>query len=467
MTSSKPVSFDQGLPVYSGSKKIYPKRMSGRFRTIKWWSASLWLFYFFSPYLRWNGEQAILLNIPARQFRFFDLLIYPQDIWLLAFVLLFLAMLLVLLTAIAGRVFCGYFCFQTVWTDLFMWIEERIEGKPRERKKLELMPWRSRKLLLKSCKHALWLLVAAFTGVSFAAWFTDAYQLWSDYFILQADVSAWVVLGLFTTGTYLFAGFMREQVCFWLCPYARIQAVMYGGNTILPTYDYLRGEPRVRRGESLNSQKRGECVDCDLCVAVCPTGIDIRDGQQIGCITCGLCIDACDHVMEKISRPKGLIGYKSLNRLASVKEKALYLTPLVLTSTFVLIISLFIIGLGVRDISDFSLNVYHHRQPVYVKLSAGKIRNRYQIKIQNKSHKAGSYRLSLQGIAGVINPRDQIFKLAAGEAITRMVVLDAKRSSLLSEINPILFSLKDEMGALTNFETVFIGPAVSDRGKAG
>ncbi|MCG8427235.1 MAG: cytochrome c oxidase accessory protein CcoG [Chromatiales bacterium] len=449
---------EQGLPINTGSQKVHPKRMAGRFRTLKWWTASLWLIFFLGPYLRWNEQQAILLDIPARQFRFFNLAIFPQDVWILTFVLLFFVMLLILLTAVAGRVFCGFFCFQTVWTDLYMWIEERLEGPPRRRQQLDQAPWNAEKLLRKTVKHALWLMIAALTGVSFAAWFTDAHHLWQAYFSLQAHPAAWMVLAMFTAGTYLFAGFMREQVCFWLCPYARIQGVMYGENTALPVYDAQRGEPRQKLGAVKNQTNRGACVDCDLCVAVCPTGIDIRDGQQIGCITCGLCIDACDHVMGKLDQPKGLVSYKSLNSMRTGQGKPFYKTPLAMTAGLSLVALLLIIISSISHISEFSISVYHHRQPEFIKLSDGAIRNRYQLKIQNKTDRAVGYQLSIIGPSEIKNQGRVHFMLEPGEAISRTVLLDALDIAHLAEINAISFRLLNDKGAEKMFQTVFIGP---------
>ncbi|WP_455212498.1 4Fe-4S binding protein, partial [Kaarinaea lacus] len=205
--------------VNTGGKTIHAKRMAGRYRTIKWISAAVWLAYFLGPYMRWGGRQAIIFDIPARQFHIFEITILPQDVWMLALVLLFFALLLAAVTSLAGRVYCGYFCFQTVWTDVFTWIEEKLEGPPNKRMKLDQAPWTFRKFRIKFIKHTIYLLIGVFTGISFTLWFADAYQLWGEYVRLQAPAMAWGTVGLFTFFTYLFAGHMREQVCFWLCPY--------------------------------------------------------------------------------------------------------------------------------------------------------------------------------------------------------------------------------------------------------
>lgn len=293
--------------VNTGDETIHAKRMPGRFRTLKWFSMLLWALYFVGPYLQWSGRQAILFDIPNRKFYLFGATIWPQDIWMLALLLILLAMTLFGVTAVASRIWCGYFCFQTVWTDLFTWIESIIEGNPIQRRKLDAAPWTAKKVWLKVSKHTLWLLISILTGVTFVAYFTDAYALWGEYLRLDAPLVAWVVLVMFILGTYILAGFMREQVCFWLCPYARIQGVMIDDDTIMPTYDYHRGEPRghVRKSDRQQESPPGDCIDCKMCVAVCPTGVDIREGLQEGCITCGLCIDACNSIMEKVDKPRG------------------------------------------------------------------------------------------------------------------------------------------------------------------
>ncbi len=381
-------------PNVGESGTIHAKRVSGRFRTVKWFAASLWLFFFIGPYLRWEGRQALLIDLPSRQFHIYGLTVHPHDIWVLAFIMIFFAMLLVAATLLAGRVFCGYFCFQTVWTDLYTWIEEKVEGQPRARHALDNAPWKLNKLGRKGLKHGLWLAIAMLTGVSFAAWFTDAFQLWSDYFSLQAHVSAWVTLGMFTVGTYLFAGFMREQVCFWLCPYARIQGVLYDHNSLLPTYDYRRGEPRGNRElEAVND--KGDCVDCDQCLVVCPTGIDIRDGQQIGCITCGLCIDACDNVMKKIDRTTGLIRYASLNEMQDSPQASMLRRPTLLVSFAMLITCVAFVAYGLTHITPIEVSVAPERQPMFVQMSDGSIQNSYNVRIFNKGSEPSHHYVTL------------------------------------------------------------------------
>ncbi len=419
---------------------VFPRRMTGKFRTIKWLTHAVWLFFFLGPYMRWNGRQAILLDIPDRQFHFFDLTVLPQDVWMLSLILMFFAILLAVVTSIAGRVFCGFFCFQTSWTDLFMWIEEKIEGNPGQRRKLLDAPLSLRKIRLKGTKYAIWLVIAMLTGLSFAAWFTDAFELWKSYFTLTAPTVAWAVLGLFTVGTFVLAGFMREQVCFWLCPYARIQGVMYDRETILPAYDFKRGEPRGKLKKGETEPGNGDCIDCNLCVAVCPTGIDIRGGQQEGCITCALCIDACDSVMAKINKPKGLIRYASLDELDGKPTLPLYKRPRPLVYIGILLIALTGIGYGLTHLGTLELKVIHERSPLFVQLSDGSIQNRYDVKILNKQDKPIEIMITATGPEGLeISDADKPLSIHPGRLLSHIVYVKVPRSSLDSPRVPLIF----------------------------
>ncbi len=411
-------------PNIGDSGTIHAKRIPGRFRTLKWLTASLWLFFFIGPYLRWEGRQALLIDLPSRQFHIYGLTVHPHDIWVLAIIMIFFAMLLVAATLLAGRVLCGYFCFQTVWTDLYTWIEDKIEGQPRARHALDNAPWNINKLSRKGLKHGLWLAIAMLTGVSFAAWFTDVFQLWSDYFSLQAHTSAWTTLGILTVGTYLFAGFMREQVCFWLCPYARIQGVLYEQSSVLPTYDYQRGEPRGKRETKTTVNDKGDCVDCDQCLVVCPTGIDIRNDQQIGCITCGLCIDACNSVMKKIDRPRGLIRYASLNEMEGKPQTSLLRRPTVVASFAMLISCVAFVAYGLMNITPIEVSVEPERQPMFVKMSDGSIQNSYEVRIFNKGSETSRHSVTLDQlkIATLVSPVQTIITKPGAMSSVRVFV---------------------------------------------
>ncbi|MDQ6998908.1 MAG: cytochrome c oxidase accessory protein CcoG [Mariprofundus sp.] len=449
--------------INAGDETIHAKRMSGRFRTYKWYAASLWLSFFILPYFRIEDHQAILFDIPHRQFHLGSLTIWPQDVWMLSLVLILLAITLFAVTAVAGRVWCGYFCFQTIWTDVFTWLEDKIEGNPIQRRKLEAAAWTVQKLSKKLVKHSLWILISILTGVTFTAYFTDAYQLWIDLVTIQAPLLAWVTIGFFIFFTYVFAGFMREQVCFWLCPYARIQSVMVDKDTELPTYDLARGEPRgkVKRGNDNN--QRGDCIDCRLCVGVCPTGVDIREGMQEGCITCGMCIDACDSIMDKVNRPRGLIRYASQKELSGETLPPVFKRPRVITYSFILLLSIAGIIYGLTHIPPVELSVVHERQPLFTQMSNGSIQNRYTIKAVNKTPNKLTFRLHVTGLEGVTikMPDGDIITLQPEGVIPFHVFLRATPAQLKKKKTKIHFIL-ETMNTTDKIKikkkSVFIGP---------
>jgi len=449
--------------INAGDETIHAKRITGRFRSYKWYAASLWISFFILPYFRLNDHQAILFDIPHRQFHLGSLTIWPQDIWMLALGLILLAITLFAVTAIAGRVWCGYFCLQTVWTDAFTWLEEKIEGNPIQRRKLDAAPWNARKIRLKLIKHSLWMIIAIVTGVTFTAYFTDAYQLWIAFLTLQAPLIAWVTLASSVFCTYVFAGFMREQVCFWLCPYARIQSVMIDKDTELPTYDVARGEPRGKL-HSKDNEQHGDCIDCRLCVGVCPTGVDIREGMSEGCITCGMCIDACDSIMDKVHRPRGLIRYASQKEMQGIALPALFKRPRVVTYSIVLLLSLIGIIYGLTHIPPVELSVIHERQPLFVQMSDGSIANRYTIKAVNKTPHALQFTLHIKGLDGVKikMPDGDIVTLEAKGTIPFHVYLNAMPDQFKQQETEIYFILESlnatDTLTLTK-RSVFIGPS--------
>ena len=449
--------------VNTGGETIYAKRMPGRYRTIKWFTMSVWLLFFLGPYLRWSGHQAILFDIPGRKFHIFDITILAQDVWMLSLVLLFFAILLAVVTSIAGRIFCGYFCFQTVWTDIFTFIEDKLEGNPAQRRKLDQAPLSFNKLRIKVSKHVLWLLIAMLTGVSFAAWFTDSFQLWHDYFTLSAAPAGWAVLGLFTAGTYLLAGYLREQVCFWLCPYARIQSVMYDTETILPVYDYKRGEPRgkLKKSEEAAALKQGDCIDCNQCVAVCPTGIDIREGQQEGCITCALCLDACDSVMEKVNKPKGLIRYASFDEIEGKSTVKFYKRPRVLVYITILTLALMGILWGITHLGTLEMRVLHERSPLYDMQSDGSIMNRYELKLLNKVDHKVELTVTAKGIDGMtLTGAETTIPVNPDQVKSHTVFISVPADKIPGERTPVTFTVvdKNSPSSTASYESMFIAP---------
>ncbi len=449
--------------VNAGGAKVTAKRMAGRFRRLKWFTMSVWLVFFLGPYLRWNGKQAVLFDIPGRQFNFFDITIYPQDIWMLSLTLLFFAILLAAVTSIAGRVFCGYFCFQTVWTDVYTFIETRLEGDtPQKAMKFKNAPLSANKISRITVKHTLWLAIALLTGVSFAAWFTDAYQLWYDYFHLQASLAAWIVLGMFTVGTYVFAGFMREQVCFWLCPYARLQGVMYDQDTVLPAYDAERGEPRGKLKKAALDSNKGSCIDCKVCVAVCPTGIDIRKGQQEGCITCGMCIDACDSIMDKTNQPRGLIRYASYKELHQKAETApLYKRPRVLIYSSILMMALSGVGYGFATLSTTEFQVIHNREPLFVMLSDGSIQNRYTLKMLNKTPENIEVQYGINGLEGAtLHGVDDSVIIESGKVVPLQVLVRVPSEQVDESLKHLTFTAEvvSNPDISVEYHSIFMGP---------
>ena len=451
--------------VNTGGKTIHAKRMPGYFRRIKWLSMTVWLPFFLGPYLRWNERQAILWDIPNRQFHIFNITILPQDVWMLAMVLLFFALLLAAVTSTAGRVYCGYFCFQTIWTDIFVWIEQKLEGSPAKRTKLDQAPWSFSKIRIKFIKHSIWILIGMLTGISFTAWFTDAYQLWIDYLTLQASMAEWAPVGVFAFFTYLFAGHMREQVCFWLCPYARIQGAMVDRTTILPTYDFNRGEPRgkLKKGKTDSLTNQGDCIDCKQCVAVCPTGIDIRHGQQEGCITCALCLDACDAVMDKIKRPHGLIKYASLDEIQGKPAVKIYKRPRFIVYFSIMTLAIGAIIYGLTTLSTLELKVLHERQPLFIIRSDGTIQNKYELKILNKTKYDMNITLSVSGHDAIqVTGADKPFAVPRGRLSAYTVFLHIPASKLGKESVPVTLRIQDTERPefKSEYLSVFFSPKV-------
>jgi cytochrome c oxidase accessory protein FixG len=449
----------------TGDETIHAKRMGGYWRKIKWLSAAVWIIFFIGPYFQWGSRQAVLFDIPNRQFHILGVTILPQDFWMLSLTLLFLALLLAVATALAGRIYCGFFCFQTVWTDIFTWLEDKLEGSPQKRRKLDAAPISFDKVRIKVTKHVLWLVISVITGISFVTWFYGAFDLWRDLFTLQASPVAYGFIGLFTAGTYVLAGYMREQACFWLCPYARIQGVMIDQTTVVPTYDYHRGEPRgrIKKGESEENRTTGDCVDCKQCIAVCPTGVDIRHGQQEGCIMCALCIDACDEVMEKIGRPTGLIRYESYEAMeANQKPKPLYLRPRVWVYSAIMSLAVLGIVYGLTSLAPLELKVLHARQPLFVLQSDGSIQNKYTLKILNKLTEDMQVNISANGPEGlVLVDADKPVTARHGMVTSRTVFVRVPKENLKQETSPIVFTMQSDYNG-QNLEgdrkSVFIGP---------
>ena len=366
--------------------------------------------YYTVPFLRWDrGEhapdQAILIDMVHQRAYFFFVELWPQEVFYLAGIMILAAFALFFATSLFGRIWCGYACPQTVWTDLFVWVERIIQGDRMKRLKLHEAPWSIDKIWKMTLTHSLWLMIGLFTGGAWVFYFNDAPTLFEQ--ILRFDVPWSVVVWILslTFSTYLMAGFARDQVCNYMCPYARFQSAMFDKNTLIIGYDEQRGEKRGRKRKSESWDDRGHCVDCTACVQVCPMGIDIRDGLQMSCIACGLCIDACDNVMEKLELPKNLIRYDtSLQqeaRAVGKVEKTKFLRPRTIYYSVLLsaVSALMLYGLITR--SDTEIHILHDRNPLFVQLSDGSVRNGYAVKISNKTGHDRIYKLSVRGIDGL------------------------------------------------------------------
>ncbi|MHB2205844.1 cytochrome c oxidase accessory protein CcoG [Methylobacterium sp. CM6257] len=400
--------------LYAARTKIQPQAVRGTFRRIKWALLAITLgIYYAVPFIRWDrgpGEptQAVLLDLDKGRFHFFSVELWPQDVTYIMGLLILAALILFLMNAVAGRVWCGYLCPQTVWTDLFLAVERMIEGDRRERMKLDAAPWSMEKLALRTMKHSIWLLIAWWTGGAWVLYFADAPTLVVQLATFQAPAPAYVAILTLTATTYGLAGHMREQVCTYMCPWPRIQASLTDEHALNILYRADRGEPRnsAKRAAALRAagQPAGDCVDCFACVTACPAGIDIRDGLQMDCIQCGLCVDACDAVMDRLGRPAGLIGYDTEANCRSRAAGKGPVSHIVRPRTILYaalaagIGSFMLYSLVTRSFT--ALSVLHDRNPLYVTLSDGSIRNGYTVRLSNKRPGERRYTLAVEGLPG-------------------------------------------------------------------
>jgi len=394
--------------LYAAREKVYPKLAHGKFRTIKWGVMAVTLgVYYLLPWLRWDRgpnlpDQAFLIDFANQRIYMFWLDIWAQELYFITGILVVSALGLFLVTAFAGRVWCGYACPQTVWTDLMIAIERLWQGDRNARMRLDKKPWSFDKIWRKAGTHISWLIVALATGGAFVFYFRDAPTLAVELVNGTAPAIAYVFLGIFTGTTYLLGGIAREQVCIYMCPWPRIQGAMFDSDSLLITYRDYRGEPRGPHKKGESWEGRGDCIDCKQCVAVCPTGIDIRNGPQLECIQCALCIDACDEVMDKVGRPRGLIAYDTFRNIEAAKsgESApiRLIRPRTMLYAGLIVLVLGIMTLGLMNKSVVEMNVLRDRNPLFTQLSDGGIRNRYTVKILNKRYEARSFTLAAQGL---------------------------------------------------------------------
>ncbi len=422
----EPVNRRGGQTLYQSRIKIFPKRTNGFYRRLKWQVMAVTLaIYWITPWLRWPRgafapDQAVLVDLAGRRFYFFFVEIWPQEFYYIAGLLIMAGLGLFLLTSVAGRVWCGYTCPQTVWTDLFVWVERLVEGDRTARMKLDKAPWSADKLIKRATVHAAWLLIAVATGGAWIFYFADAPTLLRGLFTLSAPSVAYITVAILAGTTYVFAGFMREQVCTYMCPWPRIQGAMLDEDSLLVTYNGWRGEPRSRHQKRAVAEGHdvGDCLDCNACVVVCPMGIDIRDGNQLECITCALCIDACDAVMDKSNRPRGLISYTTLRdynghaaeaaatgRQSATAHQGSYSVSHILRPRTLIYFGLWsLVGLvmlyGLLTRERIDINVIPDRNPLYVTLSDGAIRNGFTVKVLNMTTEPRSFEVALEGLPG-------------------------------------------------------------------
>ncbi|MFP5394390.1 MAG: cytochrome c oxidase accessory protein CcoG, partial [Gammaproteobacteria bacterium] len=376
------------IRMYAAREEIYPREAKGRYASLRW--ACVWLtqlVFYGMPWLTWGGRQAVLFDLGARKFYIFGLVLWPQDFIYLAALLIISAYLLFMVTAVAGRVWCGFACPQTVYTEIFMWIERRIEGARSARIRLDRQPWSAEKLAKKSAKHTAWSIVALYTGITFVGYFTPVRELFPAIgaFALGPWEAFWI--GFYALATYGNAGWLREQVCKYMCPYARFQSSMFDQDTLIVTYDKARGEPRSPKQTARNGEKKGDCIDCSMCVQVCPTGIDIRKGLQYECIGCAACIDACNGVMDKIDLPRGLIRYSTDNAMEQgwtprqTARRVLRPRVLIYAGLLAILVTAFFATLALR--TPLKLDVLRDRGSMGREVDDGLIENVYRLQVMN------------------------------------------------------------------------------------
>ena len=465
-------------PLYQGRVWVYPKAVTGTFRRVKWIALVILLaIYWLLPWVRWDRgpqapDQAVMVDIAGRRAYFFGIEIWPQEVYFLTGVLILAAFGLFLATSLLGRLWCGFACPQTVWTDLFLWVERRVEGDRSARIRLDKAPWTAEKWRKKFTKHGLWGLIALATGGAWIFYFGNAPDVLTETLRGEAPVPIYFFIGLFTLTTYLLAGLAREQVCTYMCPWPRIQGALFDQDTLAVTYEAWRGEPRgpAKKGESFEG--RGDCIDCKQCVAVCPTGIDIRDGLQLECIGCALCVDACNDVMDRIGRPRHLITYDSARNteLRAVGHAPRYRILRPRTLIYVALLGLVgtVMAYGLLTRANAHLSVERDRSSLFVTLADGSVRNTFLLKIHNKTHLPQLYTLDITGLPASAevwaNDRSpealgQLILAADPDTVVSYTLLVAvPRDEVRDGSLDLTFTITSELGEVTSQRSVFRGP---------
>lgn len=446
--------------LYEKREKIYPRQVHGLFANLRVTAVLILLgIYYTFPWLTWNGEQLVLFDLPTRKFYVFGIVFWPQDFLLLAFFLITCAFSLFFFTALAGRLWCGYACPQTVWTETFLWIERLVEGNRIKQMKLDKATISMKKFRIKATKHFLWITFSLFTGFTFVAYFSPAYNLLAKTIALQ--LSGWETFWIlfYAFATYGNAGWMREQVCKYMCPYARFQSAMFDDNTLIISYDEKRGDPKGSRSIGIDHRRQGlgDCIDCTLCVQVCPTGIDIRDGLQYECIGCSACIDVCNQVMDKMGYEKGLVRYSTMNQLDG--KSSSILRPRIIIYFFILLTLIGILSYTLITRTPVGLDVIRDRNQLF-RETQGLIENVYTLKVINMDNMNHSYSLDVSGIKNIKLIKDMdVINVKSGEVFDLPVRLRAAEKNLPKRSTEVFFTLKSKSNAISiTQDAKFIGP---------
>jgi cytochrome c oxidase accessory protein FixG len=452
--------------LYEAQRKIYPRSVTGRFARWRWVFVALTQLVFYGlPWVEWGERQAVLFDLAARRFYILGYVLYPQDFIYLTGLLVVSALSLFLFTAVAGRLWCGFSCPQTVYTEIFLWIERKVEGDRTARMRLDGAPFSLEKLVKKWFKHLLWVGLAMWTGFTFVGYFTPIQELGMEF--LQARMGSWEVFWVFfyALATYGNAGFLREQVCKYMCPYARFQSAMFDKDTLIVSYDSARGEPRGSRPRSadVSALALGACVDCTLCVQVCPTGIDIREGLQYECIGCAACVDVCDGVMDKMNYPRGLIRFTTQNALAQGWHGAQVLRrvlrPRVLAYTAILLGLCLALGWSLAVRSPVKVDVVRDRGALARIVAGGRLENVYRLQIMNATEQVQRYRIAAGGLAGLAVASEPVVEVGPAESRWVAVRLQVPYGSAPAGSHPIHFDISAADGdARLSEKSVFIVP---------
>ena len=476
MSKQIPIAVTETASMYESERKIYPREINGRFQRLRV-AAVVWLLgmYYVFPWLNWDDRQAVLFDLPARRFYVFGLNFWPQDFVFLAMLLIIAGLALFFFTALAGRLWCGYACPQTVWTEVFLWIEQRIEGNRNARMKLDAAPWTGAKIARKSAKQATWIVFALWTGFTFVGFFTPIRDL--GPLVLHGATGSWETFWILFYGlaTYGNAGILREQVCKYMCPYARFQSAMFDRDSLVISYDTARGEPRGHRKRAATprmaavgaapavvapiavaSDTLGDCIDCLACVQVCPTGIDIRNGLQIECIACAACIDACDAVMDKMGYARGLIRYTTENMLEGKPRRIVRPRTIAYAGVLTAIILGFVWSVAAR--APLIIEVLRDRNALYRTIAHGAIENSYNVKLVNKTDGALDISLRVHSELPLRTLGKPAVSLATGEVFSLPLTLRAEAGSVHGH-SPVTLEVVDAQGVvLASSVSIFYAP---------